>query len=87
MPCWTAKKWGFALFFHNFSTFLGREGLYLEDLFVLPAYRGCGVGRAIMKHLAGYSSRAGLRTDGVVVPRLERAQYRILPDAGGTAHG
>ena len=43
---------GFALFFHNFSTFLGRSGIYLEDLFVLPAYRGRGYGKAILKKLA-----------------------------------
>ena len=43
---------GFALFFHTFSTFLGRRGLYLEDLFVRPAFRGRGVGRALMVHLA-----------------------------------
>ena len=43
---------GFALFFHNFSTFLGRAGLYLEDLFVLPEYRGKGYGKAILKRLA-----------------------------------
>lgn len=40
---------GFALFFHNFSTFLGRAGLYLEDLFVLPAYRGRGFGKALLQ--------------------------------------
>jgi GNAT superfamily N-acetyltransferase len=43
---------GFALFFHNFSTFLGRRGLYLEDLFVLPQHRGRGVGRRLLSHLA-----------------------------------
>lgn len=43
---------GFALFFHNFSTFLGRRGLYLEDLFVLPAFRNRGVGRRLLSHLA-----------------------------------
>lgn len=43
---------GFALFFHNYSTFLGRRGLYLEDLFVLPAYRSKGVGRRLLAHLA-----------------------------------
>lgn len=43
---------GFALFFHNFSTFVGRRGLYLEDLFVLPAYRSRGVGRRLLSHLA-----------------------------------
>lgn len=43
---------GFALFFHNFSTFLGRPGIYLEDLFVNPDMRGKGVGRALLSHLA-----------------------------------
>jgi GNAT superfamily N-acetyltransferase len=43
---------GFALFFHNFSTFLGRPGLYLEDLFVKPEWRGHGIGRRLMVHLA-----------------------------------
>lgn len=43
---------GFALFFHNYSTFLARPGIYLEDLFVRPAMRGHGVGKALLKHLA-----------------------------------
>ena len=43
---------GFALFFHNFSTFLGKPGIYLEDLFVIPESRGGGVGRALLKELA-----------------------------------
>jgi GNAT superfamily N-acetyltransferase len=43
---------GFALFFHNFSTFLGKRGLYLEDLFVRPAFRGAGLGKALMAELA-----------------------------------
>ena len=43
---------GFALFFHNFSTFLGRRGLYLEDLFVQPAHRGKGYGKALLVRLA-----------------------------------
>jgi GNAT superfamily N-acetyltransferase len=43
---------GFALFFRSFSTFLGKPGLYLEDLFVLPQYRGLGLGRRLMVHLA-----------------------------------
>lgn len=42
---------GFALFFHNFSTFLGRKGLYLEDLFILPEKRGLGYGKAMLKYL------------------------------------
>ena len=43
---------GFALYFHNFSTFLGRHGLYLEDLFVRPVFRALGVGKALLGHLA-----------------------------------
>ena len=46
------KEVGFALFFHNFSTFLGRAGIYLEDLFVLPEYRGRGFGKALLRKLA-----------------------------------
>jgi GNAT superfamily N-acetyltransferase len=43
---------GFALFFHNYSTFLAQPGLYLEDLFVDPSFRGQGIGRALLAHLA-----------------------------------
>jgi GNAT superfamily N-acetyltransferase len=43
---------GFALFFHNFSTFEGRPGIYLEDLFVAPEARGSGAGKALLRHLA-----------------------------------
>ena len=50
--CENGCEIGFALFFHNFSTFLGRAGIYLEDLFVLPEYRGKGYGKAILKQLA-----------------------------------
>ncbi len=50
--CNGKKEVGFALFFHNFSTFLGRAGIYLEDLFVLPEYRGKGYGKALLKKLA-----------------------------------
>lgn len=46
------KEVGFALYFHNFSTFLGRAGIYLEDLYVKPEYRGKGYGKAILKKLA-----------------------------------
>ena len=50
---------GFALFFHSFSTFLGRRGLYLEDLYVRPAHRGHGVGRRLMTHLAALAVERG----------------------------
>src|SRR3954465_14219264 len=46
------KPAGFALFFHNFSTFLAQPGIYLEDLFVEPEHRGAGIGRAILERLA-----------------------------------
>jgi len=50
---------GFALFFHNFSTFLGRSGIYLEDLFVRPAYRGRGYGKALLGRLAAIALERG----------------------------
>lgn len=53
------KEVGFALFFHNFSTFLGKAGIYLEDLFVLPEYRGKGYGKAILKKLASITLERG----------------------------
>lgn len=53
------KEVGFALFFHNFSTFLGRAGIYLEDLFVLPEYRGNGYGKAVLKRLAAITVERG----------------------------
>ena len=53
------EKVGFALFFHNFSTFLGRAGLYLEDLFVLPEYRGKGYGKALLTQLAKIAVERG----------------------------
>lgn len=53
------KEIGFALFFHNFSTFLGRSGIYLEDLFVLPEYRGKGHGKALLKELAKITVERG----------------------------
>ncbi len=50
---------GFALFFHNFSTFLGRAGIYLEDLFVKPEFRGRGYGKALLKKLAQIAVERG----------------------------
>ena len=50
---------GFALFFHNFSTFEGRPGIYLEDLFVRPQARGAGLGKALLAHLAGLALARG----------------------------
>jgi len=53
------REVGFALFFPNFSTFLGRAGLYLEDLFVLPEYRGRGIGKALLQELARIAVERG----------------------------
>ena len=50
---------GFALFFHNFSTFVGRKGLYLEDLFIIPEKRGRGYGKAFLRHLARLAEERG----------------------------
>jgi GNAT superfamily N-acetyltransferase len=68
---WNGEPAGFALYFFNFSTFVGRPGLYLEDLFVRPALRSHGIGRA----------RARLRTHGMGRARLERAGAAVLPVA------
>lgn len=53
------KEVGFVLFFHNFSTFLGRAGIYLEDLFVLPEHRGKGYGKGLLKALAKIACERG----------------------------
>lgn len=53
------REVGIALFFHNFSTFLGRAGIYLEDLFVLPEYRGKGYGKGLLKKLASIAVERG----------------------------
>ncbi len=50
---------GFALFFHNYSTFVGRKGMYLEDLFILPEKRGLGYGKALLKHVAKLAVERG----------------------------
>ncbi len=65
---------GFAVFFQNFSTFLGRPGLYLEDLFVLPGYRGRGIGRKLLAHVAKVAvSRQCGRLEWAVLDWNERA--------------
>lgn len=56
---WGGEPAGFALFFHNFSTFLARPGIYLEDLFVKPAMRGHGIGRALLRRLAQLAVERG----------------------------
>lgn len=58
-PCVDNKEVGFALFFHNFSTFLGRSGIYLEDLYILPEYRNNGYGKATLRKLAQITVERG----------------------------
>ncbi|HNZ62821.1 MAG TPA: GNAT family N-acetyltransferase [Bacillota bacterium] len=53
------KEIGFALYFHNFSTFLGKAGIYLEDLYIKPEYRGKGYGKAFLKKLAAIAVERG----------------------------
>jgi len=79
---------GFALFFHNFSTFLGRPGLFLEDLYVQPHARGSGIGKALLRHLAGLAVARGCgRMDWNVLdwnePAIgfyEKLGAEVLPD-------
>lgn len=56
---WDGMPAGFALWFHNFSTWLGKPGLYLEDLFVRESMRGKGIGKALLLHLAGIARERG----------------------------
>jgi GNAT superfamily N-acetyltransferase len=56
---WEGQPAGFALWFLNFSTWEGKPGLYLEDLFVPPAFRGKGIGKALLQHLAALAVRSG----------------------------
>ena len=55
------KEVGFALFFQNFSTFLGRSGLYLEDLYVLPEFRGKGYGKKALEYIEEFAANRGCK--------------------------
>ena len=78
----------FALFFHNFSTFLGRPGLYLEDLYVQPAHRGRGLGGALLRHLGALALERGcgrfewsvLDWNAQAIAFYERMGAQLLPD-------
>ena len=90
--CWVADRGaavvGFALFFTNFSTFLGRPGLYLEDLYVQPAHRGAGIGRALLQRLAALAVERGcgrfewsvLDWNADAIAFYERMGATVLPD-------
>ena len=70
---------GFALWFATFSTFRGQPGLYLEDIFVKPSYRGRGIGKGLLAAVARQAVERGLRTAGMVGAQLERSRDRLLP--------
>ena len=59
MAEWDGEPAGFALWFLNFSTWEGKPGIYLEDLFVRPRFRGNGIGKALLKHLAAIAAKEG----------------------------
>jgi GNAT superfamily N-acetyltransferase len=85
---WEEKAVGFALFFHNYSTFLTQPGIYLEDLFVLPDYRGQGIGKKLIRQIARIAVDRGCgRLEWTVLDWNESAigfyQYlgaAVLPD-------
>ena len=84
---WNGEPAGFAVWFVNFSTFSGRPGIYLEDLFVRPALRGKGIGKALLVHLASTLRRQRLGAAAMVGARLEHAVDRILQVARRGADG
>lgn len=73
---------GFALWFHNYSTFLAQPGLYLEDLFVLPDWRGRGIGRALLGHLAGVAVTRGCGRMEWSVLNWNEPAIRVYEKAG-----
>ncbi|MDX2231395.1 MAG: GNAT family N-acetyltransferase [Leptolyngbyaceae cyanobacterium bins.349] len=83
-----AKVVGFALFFYNYSTFLTKPGMYLEDLFVLPAYRRSGIGTALLTHLAQRALAEGcgrlewsvLDWNAPAISFYQRLGADVLPD-------
>lgn len=77
---------GFALFFHNFSTFLGRRGLYLEDLFVRPEYRRLGIGKHLLKHLARLALERGCGRFEWAVLDWNRPSRDFYESLGAVAH-
>ncbi|MGE0668946.1 MAG: N-acetyltransferase family protein [Sphingomonadales bacterium] len=78
---------GFALYFYIFSTFKGRPGLYLEDLFVLPEHRGNGIGRALLAHLAGIAMDKGCARFEWTVLDWNEPSIRFYENLGARRHG
>jgi GNAT superfamily N-acetyltransferase len=78
---------GYALWFHTYSTFLGKRGLYLEDLFVLPAWRSQGIGRALLAHLAGIATARDCGRVEWSVLQWNEPAIRFYESIGATAMG
>ncbi len=78
---------GFALYFYIFSTFKGRPGLYLEDLFVLPEHRGKGIGRALLAHLAGIAVENDCSRFEWTVLDWNEPSIRFYENLGAKRHG
>ena len=78
---------GFALWFTTFSTFRGQPGLYLEDLFVKPDYRGRGIGKGLLALSGRTGCRARVRATGMGGAELERTCDRLLPERRGATNG
>jgi GNAT superfamily N-acetyltransferase len=76
---------GFAIYFHNFSTFRGRQGLYLEDLFVEPAYRGQGIGKRLLLHLAHVAVARGCDRFEWAVLDWNESSIKFYQSLGATA--
>ena len=79
---WNGQPAGFALYFYSYSTWEGRAGIYLEDLFVRPEFRGKGIGKALLTKGRRHRRRRRLRPLRVERPRLEPALHRLLPPDG-----
>ena len=78
---------GFALFFPNYSTFLAKPGIFLEDLYVKPDWRGKGIGQALLLRVRGHRAGTGLRPARMGSARLERAVDRVLQEPGRRPDG
>ena len=75
---------GFAVFFHNYSTFLGRPGIYLEDLFVKPEFRGKGIGRALLQYIARLAIDRGCQRLEWSVLNWNETAIRFYQSLGAT---